>query len=58
MVLRLEEVAERRRHGEEAGPVAPTRVELPAEIRDLLPDGPVPGTAPSERGVGRTGPVD
>ena len=55
VVLPLKTVAERRRRGEEAGPVAPTQVELLAEIRDLLRDGAVPGTAPSERGVGRTG---
>ena len=36
VVLPLKKVAERRRRGEEAGPVAPTQVELLAEIRDLL----------------------
>ncbi len=58
VVLRLTKVAERRRRGDEAGPVAPTRGGAAAEIRDLLRDGPVQGAAPSERGVGRTGPVD
>jgi large conductance mechanosensitive channel len=36
VVLPLKVVAERRRRGEEAGPAAPTQVELLAEIRDLL----------------------
>ncbi|SHF72296.1 large conductance mechanosensitive channel [Geodermatophilus nigrescens] len=36
VVLPLKKVAERRKRGEEAGPVAPTQVELLAEIRDLL----------------------
>ena len=36
VVLPLKVVAERRRRGEEAGPVAPTQLELLAEIRDLL----------------------
>ncbi|MGY1670744.1 large conductance mechanosensitive channel protein MscL [Geodermatophilus sp. SYSU D00710] len=58
VVLPLKKVAERRKRGEEAGPVVPTQVELLAEIRDLLRNGPVQGTAPNERGVGRTGPVD
>ncbi|WP_245817345.1 MscL family protein [Geodermatophilus saharensis] len=55
VVLPLQKIAERRRRGEEAGPVAPTEVELLAEIRNLLRNGPVQGAAPSERGVGRTG---
>jgi large conductance mechanosensitive channel len=32
----LKVVAERRRHGEQVGPVVPTQVELLVEIRDLL----------------------
>jgi large conductance mechanosensitive channel len=36
VVAPLRIVMERRRRGEEAGPVAPTQVELLAEIRDLL----------------------
>jgi large conductance mechanosensitive channel len=58
VVLPVKVLLERRRRGEEAGPVAPTQVELLVEIRDLLraqQGGPVQGTAPSEGGVGRTG---
>jgi large conductance mechanosensitive channel len=47
VVLPMTRLAERRRRGAEAGPAAPTEVELLAEIRDLLrtqqagvPDGP------------------
>ena len=36
VVLPLKIVVERRKRGEEAGPVAPSQVELLAEIRDLL----------------------
>jgi len=36
VVLPLKIVIERRERGEEAGPVAPSQVELLAEIRDLL----------------------
>jgi len=36
VVLPLKTIAERRRRGEEAGPAAPTQLELLAEIRDLL----------------------
>ena len=36
VVLPMKLLLERRRHGEEAGPVAPTQVELLVEIRDLL----------------------
>src|SRR5215213_6439949 len=36
VVLPVKAIMERRRRGEEAGPVAPTQVELLAEIRDLL----------------------
>jgi len=58
VVLPMKRLVERRRSGEEAGPAAPTEVELLVEIRDLLraqQGGPVQGTAPSERGVGGTG---
>jgi large conductance mechanosensitive channel len=36
VVLPLKTIAERRRHGQPVGPVAPTQVELLVEIRDLL----------------------
>ena len=36
VVLPLKTIAERRRRGEDAGPSAPTQLELLAEIRDLL----------------------
>ena len=36
VVLPMKKIMERRRRGEEAGPVAPTQVELLVEIRDLL----------------------
>jgi large conductance mechanosensitive channel len=36
VVLPMKVVLERRRRGEEAGPVQPTQLELLAEIRDLL----------------------
>ncbi len=36
VVLPLKTIAERRRRGHEAGPAAPTQLELLAEIRDLL----------------------
>lgn len=36
VVLPMTRLAERRRRGAEAGPAAPTQVELLAEIRDLL----------------------
>ena len=36
VVLPMKTLLERRRRGEEPGPVAPTQVELLAEIRDLL----------------------
>jgi large conductance mechanosensitive channel len=58
VVLPMKALLERRRRGEEPGPTLPTQVELLVEIRDLLraqQGGPVQGTAPSERGVGRTG---
>ena len=58
VVLPMKKLLERRAAGEEAGPVAPTQVELLVEIRDLLRaqrPGPVEGTAPGSRGVGTTG---
>ena len=58
VVTPMKKLVERRASGEEAGPVAPTQVELLVEIRDLLraqQGGPVEGTAPSARGVGTTG---
>ena len=58
VVLPMKKLLERRAAGEEAGPVAPTQVELLVEIRDLLRAqhvGPVEGTAPGSRGVGTTG---
>jgi large conductance mechanosensitive channel len=58
VVVPMKLLLERRQRGEEAGPVAPTQVELLVEIRDLLrapQGGPVQGTAPSERRVGGTG---
>ena len=36
VVLPMKALMERRKRGEEAGPVAPTQVELLVEIRDLL----------------------
>src|SRR4051812_35671025 len=36
VVLPIKAIMERRRRGEESGPVAPTQVELLVEIRDLL----------------------
>jgi large conductance mechanosensitive channel len=58
VVLPMKTLMERRKRGEEPGPVAPTQVELLVEIRDLLraqQGGPVQGTVPSEPGVGGTG---
>jgi large conductance mechanosensitive channel len=48
VVLPMKKVLERRKRGEEAGPVAPTQVELLVEIRDLLraQDGKGPGDNP------------
>ena len=53
VVLPLKKVMERRQRGEEAGPVAPTQVELLVEIRDLLraQQGAGPGGAPSGPGT-------
>ena len=54
VVLPMKAIVERRRRGEEAGPVVPTQVELLVEIRDLLraQQGRQPGHDPS--GVGTT----
>jgi len=53
VVLPMKTIAERRKRGEEAGPVAPTQVELLVEIRDLLrsQQGRGPGTDPSGPGT-------
>ncbi len=53
VVLPMRSIVERRRRGEEAGPVVPTQVELLVEIRDLLraQQGQHPGTAPSGPGA-------
>src|SRR4051812_18417865 len=49
VVVPMKTLVERRKRGEEAGPVVPTQVELLAEIRDLLraqQAGPAQGTTP------------
>ncbi len=53
VVLPMKTIIERRRRGEEAGPVAPTQVELLAEIRDLLraQQGAGPGGTPGGPGT-------
>jgi large conductance mechanosensitive channel len=53
VVLPMKAIAERRKRGEEAGPVAPTQVELLVEIRDLLraQQGRGPGSDPSGPGT-------
>src|SRR4051794_32520362 len=53
VVLPIKAIMERRRRGEEAGPVAPTQVELLVEIRDLLraQQGIAPGPDPSGPGT-------
>ena len=53
VVVPMKRLLERRRRGEETGPVAPTQVELLVEIRDLLraqQGATVQGTAPSGPG--------
>jgi large conductance mechanosensitive channel len=52
IVLPMKVLLERRKHGEETGPVVPTQVELLVEIRDLLrsQQGRGPGTDPSGPG--------
>ena len=54
VVVPLKKLVERRQRGEESGPVAPTQVELLAEIRDLLraQQGMEPGADPV--GIGTT----
>src|SRR3954465_78337 len=53
VVLPVKAIMERRRRGEESGPVAPTQVELLVEIRDLLraQQGMAPGPDPSGPGT-------
>jgi large conductance mechanosensitive channel len=53
VVLPMKAILERRKHGEEAGPVVPTQVELLVEIRDLLraQQGQRPGSDPSGPGT-------
>jgi large conductance mechanosensitive channel len=53
VVLPMKLILERRRHGEEAGPVVPTQVELLVEIRDLLraQQGRGPGQDPTGAGT-------
>ncbi|MCU1605760.1 MAG: mscL [Modestobacter sp.] len=52
VVVPMKVITERRKRGEEAGPVAPTQVELLVEIRDLLraQQGSGPGADPSGPG--------
>ena len=54
VVLPMKKLMERRRRGEEPGPVVPTQVELLTEIRDLLraQQGEAPG--PDRSGIGTT----
>jgi large conductance mechanosensitive channel len=49
----MKAIMERRKRGEETGPVVPTQVELLVEIRDLLraQDGRGPGSHPSGPGT-------
>jgi large conductance mechanosensitive channel len=53
VVLPMKAIMERRKRGEEAGPVVPTQVELLVEIRDLLraQEGRGPGSDPSGPGT-------
>ncbi|SCX38753.1 large conductance mechanosensitive channel [Klenkia marina] len=53
VVVPMKKILERRKRGEEAGPVAPTQVELLVEIRDLLraQQGQGPGHDPSGPGT-------
>ncbi len=57
VVVPMKRIAERRARGQEAGPVAPTQLELLAEIRDLLraQEGRVPGGEPGPGGGGLPG---
>ncbi|RBY86239.1 large conductance mechanosensitive channel protein MscL [Blastococcus sp. TF02A-26] len=54
VVLPMKKIIERRKHGEEAGPVAPTQVELLVEIRDLLRAQQGAGPGPDPSGPGTT----
>ena len=54
VVVPMKTLLERRKRGEEAGPVLPTQVELLVEIRDLL-RAQQDGAAPGERRVGGPG---
>jgi len=54
VVVPMKTLIERRKRGEEAGPVLPTQVELLVEIRDLLRSQQA-GAAPGDRGVGGPG---
>jgi large conductance mechanosensitive channel len=54
VVLPLKLILERRRHGDEPGPVAPTQVELLVEIRDLLRAQQGRGLEPDPAGSGTT----
>jgi large conductance mechanosensitive channel len=53
VVVPMKKLIERRTRGEEAGPAAPTEVELLAEIRDLLraQQGRAPGAYPADPGT-------
>ena len=54
VVLPMKTLIERRKRGEEAGPVAPTQVELLVEIRDLLRAQQGAGPGPDPTGPGTT----
>ena len=54
IVLPMKALVERRKRGEEAGPVAPTQVELLVEIRDLLRTQQGMGAGPDPSGPGTT----
>ncbi|TFV63343.1 UNVERIFIED_ORG: large conductance mechanosensitive channel protein MscL [Bacillus sp. AZ43] len=54
VVVPMKLILERRKRGEEAGPVAPTQVELLVEIRDLLRAQQGQGAGPDPIGPGTT----
>jgi len=54
VVTPMKTIMERRQRGEEAGPAAPTQVELLVEIRDLLRDQQGLAERPSPAGPGTT----
>lgn len=54
VVLPMKTIVERRKRGEEAGPVVPTQVELLVEIRDLLRAQQGKPPAPDPSGPGTT----